>query len=580
MKPEISQKAIDVVCEFAERMALYTYANKDCIQQMQRYTSNNSEVLQVVKDILLERYDLFHILGLRPNQRKDAVQLMAVYITAARKQDWPFFEQIVDTVNKASRKGSLPGIDMATLLAMYEHIIQTQDALAGYRAACTNQLDVVTRAFYPVTAICKTHILDTENAKLILDSALYFSMGRKMILGNHQADSALCQYLRMTVADKILSGTLSDLFIADRPTAQKFDVTCNDIGSYRYRDSQLSVLVSLCLGSSGLLQDHALQSITFNKEKRTRLTVLAMEVCLFLSDFDSLNSIAQKYLDGQQNSCSHHDREKMDNVVKEFSITLRNIVYLSSCLEMYRKSVLANLDIEFFNPALRQATQWAQQLERTVDRQKAELATQKTTLKELRSQNRALSTESADVRNKNAGLQSKIEQLQAYISQLETSLNQLQQQNAELKQDIADLLPSPADSSVDSNQGAPDTPAIDYRSSIASVFEKHKIVFIGGYETSVMAKFAQRNPAAIVVPLARISSSEALIENADAILFKTDHLSHSDYFKVKQIAYKKRIPFDYLSSGTNVQNLEKNTSEILFAMGFLNEASTKTQMEL
>lgn len=569
MNPGIKQKAIVAVCEFSERMALYTYANKDCLLQMQRYTSNCSEVLQVVKDILLEKYELCHILGLRPYQRKDAVQLMAVYICAARKQDWSFFEQIIDIVNKTAHKEKLHNIDTATLLALYEQIIQTQDTSIGYRAACANRLNVVTRAFYPVIAICKAHILESENAELILDSAFYFSVGRKIALGQHKADSALCQYLRITVADKILPGTLAELFAADLPNNSKLNVTAEDIGSYHYRNLELSYLVSLCLGGSGLLQDHALQAITFNKRKRIKLTALTMEVCLFLSDFDTLEPLAQKYLDGQQNTCSRRDREKMDNVVKEFTVTLRNIVYLSSCLEMYRKSVLATLDIEFFNPALRQATQWAQQLERTVDRQKAELATQKTTQKELRSQNRTLSTESADVRNKNASLQSKIEQQQAYISQLEASLNQLQQQNAELKQDIADLLPPSDDSSVGPNQGAPDSPAIDYRASIASVFEKHKIVFIGGYETSVMAKFAQRNPAAIVIPLSKIVASEALIENADAILFKTDHLSHSAYFKVKQIAYKKRIPFDYLSSGTNVQNLEKSTAETLSAMGFL-----------
>lgn len=564
---QLNQKVVLTVCRFAERMALHTYTNSECLKQMQRYTAEHNDVISIIKEILQEKHELSFVLGLRAHQRKEAVQLMAVYICAARNQDWAFFNQIIDLVNKSTPKGS---IDISAILTLCENIIRSKNSFLAYKAALDNRLNVFSRAFYPAVIIYKTHILDTEHADLILDSALYFYVGRRMTLGlDGNEDSALNRYLRITVTDKMLSGTLADVFPFRRIAQDASSVTFDDIGSYRYRSMVLNSLVTLCSSRSGLLQEHILQSITFNKEKRKNLTALTAIICLFDFNRNDFEALAQKYLDGQKDACSVNECQMMERFVDEFTISLRNVTYLSSCLELYRKSVLALLDNEFFNPDLRQATQWAQQLERTVERQKAEIANEKATMKMLRSQNRELAAEITETRNKYAGLQSKIEQQQARIAQLESQLEELQRENADLQQDVADLLPQSSNPEASSTPDDSATPAIDYRAVLAPVFKAHKIVFIGGYETSVMAKFAQRNLAAIVIPLDRVVSSESLIENADAILFKTDHLSHSDYFKVKSIAYKKHIPFDYLNSGTNVQRLEESAAETLSAMGFL-----------
>ena len=565
---QLNQKAVFTVCQFAERMALYTHSNSECLEQMRRYTAEHSDVMSAVKEILQEKHELHFILGLRPHQRKNAVQLMAVYICAARSQDWGFFSRIIELVNKTTSKEN---VDVPLILSLCRDVFHSKNPSLAYKAAIENRLNVFSRAFYPVVAICKAHILDAEHADLILDSALYFYFGRRMTLGldGDGEDCALYRYLRITVADKVLAGTLSDVFPFSRDSIDSSTISPEDFGGYHYRSLELSYLVIMCSGRSGLLQRHVLQSITFNKEKRIKLTVLAAKICLFGLEFDDLEALAQKYLDGKQDSCSVDERQKMERVVNEFDILLRNVAFLSSCLELYRKSVLTLLDNEFFNPDLRQATQWAQQLERAVERYKTEIANGKSAIKALRSQNQALTAEAADVRNKNAGLQLKVEQQQERISQLESRLEELERQNADLKQDVADLLPQPADAAAPLASDSAASSEIDYRELLSPVFETHKIVFIGGYETSVMAKFAQRNPSATVVPLSKIVTSESLIENADAILFKTDHLSHSDYFKVKRIAYRKHIPFDYLSSGTNVQLLEKDTAETLSAMGFL-----------
>lgn len=564
MTSQLSQKAVQAVSHFAERMALYTFMNHDCLQQMRRYTAEHSAVMSVLKEILQEKYELFFILGLRAHQRKDAVQLMAVYICAAQNQDWEFFDRIIDLAGKSLPKGA---IDISLLLTLYDKIIQSKNPALAYSAAAGNYLNVYSRAFYPVVAICKAHILNTEHAELILDSALNFHAQRLAFSGFGNSDSALCRYLRIAVTDKVLSGTLADVFPLDRTSLDTSSMTLDDIGNYRHRSLELSYLVALCSGEAGLLQSHAWQSITFNKEKRVKLTALTAEVCMFNSDSNALNEIAQNYLDGKQSACSASQSQLLERVTNEFSVVLRNFAYLDSCLKMYRKSILLALDIEFFNPELSQATRWVQQLEKTVERQKAEITKGKTVVKELRGQNRALTTETAEARNKHAGLQTKIEQQQKRISQLEAELEELKRQNAELRQDVEGLLPHPADAdSMPAVDGA-DVATTDYRAMLSSVFDAHKIVFIGGYETTVMQKFAQRNPSAVVIPLARIASSEAQIENADAILFKTDHLSHSDYFKVKSIAYRKHIPFDYLGDGTNVQRLEANAVKILKAMG-------------
>lgn len=562
----LNQKAVLAVSEFAERMALYTYSNNDCLLQMRRYTAEHSAVMSIVREILQEKHELFFILGLRPRQRKDAVQMMAVFICAARELDWKFFGHILDLAVKSLPKGT---VDIPLLLSLFKEIAHSRDAALAYRAAVGNRLNVYTRAFYPVVAICRANILESDDADLILDSALCFQSRRRASLGLEATDLAFYRYLRTAVTDKMLAGSLSDVFPFDRASLEISGLTFDDIGGYRHRVLQLSYLATVCASRTGLLQGHAMQSITFSKARRTELTALAAQIAFVGCLSDDLDSLAQKYLDGKQDSCSRRERQTMDRIINEFTVVLRTVVFLLSCLELYRKSILAALDNEFFNPELRQATRWAQQLERAVDRQKAETAKNKSALKESRAQNRALAAETADVRNKNAGLQAKIEQQQELIEQLKAELVELQRQNAELRQDVADLLPSPAAADETPAADAADAAPVDYRPLLASVFESHKIVLIGGYETSVMAKFSQRNPAAIVVPLARIATSEAQIDNADAILFKTDHLSHSDYFKVKSIAYKKRIPFDYLAGGTNVQRLEKDVAETLSAMGFI-----------
>lgn len=573
MKQEIMKKATEAVSAFAERMALYTYMDNDCLTKMKRYVAEHSDVLDVVKEIVLGEHELYHILGLRPRQRKDAVELMAVYISAARKHDWAFFNKIIDIVNKAAKKGKRVGIEMDLLANLYEKTIHTGDVHLGYQAACNKDLNVVSRAFYPTVAICKKNILETEHAELILESALYFSESRRKIFDNNDWDGPFFRYLQANVTDKLLSGNLADIFSNDDMNVRRpefLDLTVDSIGGYPYRDLTTSSLVNLCFGHSGILQSHILQSISFNRDKRLKMTRLTLEICMFLTNIDYFNEIAEKYSAGLQSHYPSKTRKIFESAVSEFTVVLRIATYLVSCLELYRKSILAVLEAEFFNPNLRQMSRQTQQLKQTTEEQKEKIAGLNLTIKGIRSENGTLSAQLAEVRNKNTGLQGKIDQQQAHIEELKNTIKELQAHNEQLEQDIADLLPASVEE-ASAGSVASNLAQTDCRQVLAPILAKYKVVFIGGYESTTMTKLAQRNPDAIIVPLNRVASADELIENADAILFKTDHLSHSSYLKVKGIAYKKRIPFDYLENGANVQRLEKNILEILTTMGFAAE---------
>lgn len=185
-------------------------------------------------------------------------------------------------------------------------------------------------------------------------------------------------------------------------------------------------------------------------------------------------------------------------------------------------------------------------------------------LKSLATENGEATKQAAEARNKWAGIQSKIESQQAELEKLRRLLGEEKTKNTELEQRVAEL-------SVE-NELADEAPVdavtkVNYQEKLAKIFKVHKVVFVGG-NFNIMAKFGKRNPAAIIIPRNRIATADQQIENADVVLMKTDSMSHKEYYKFKQIAVRKGIPFGYIENRANVNLMEQDVFETLELMGF------------
>lgn len=94
------------------------------------------------------------------------------------------------------------------------------------------------------------------------------------------------------------------------------------------------------------------------------------------------------------------------------------------------------------------------------------------------------------------------------------------------------------------------------------ILQKGRTVFVGGNE-NLMKKFCARHPGAIAIHNRQIASCDALIRNADAVLFKVDSISHGLYEKCKGIAQAAQTPFAYISDIASVKLMEKEVCELL-----------------
>lgn len=162
-------------------------------------------------------------------------------------------------------------------------------------------------------------------------------------------------------------------------------------------------------------------------------------------------------------------------------------------------------------------------------------------------------------RNRYASIQSKVETQQSEIECLKKQLEDLKAQNEELSRAIPEREEA---EKID----LPEEPKIDYVGCLTKVFESKKVVFIGGHQ-NIMTKFAQKFPKAVVVTKDKSITAENQIDNADAILFKTDNMGHKEYNPIKDIAVRRNIPYGYIGDVTALELVEKSVFEELERLG-------------
>lgn len=108
----------------------------------------------------------------------------------------------------------------------------------------------------------------------------------------------------------------------------------------------------------------------------------------------------------------------------------------------------------------------------------------------------------------------------------------------------------------------PEIPIEAVRGRIQKITDEHKVILFGG-DVNLTKRLTANYPNLTQLMTERISNTDSLIRNADLILYKTDALAHITYYKAKNICIKAGIPFDYLTTLTNLETVERDLLKVL-----------------
>ena len=567
---------------YFERMALFSYSGREAGTLQRRYVSQHQgETDAAIRDILRGKYPMNYILGLMPTQRKDAVVAMATYIVAVNHRDWKYLNSIIDAVIRDEKKNKSEIVELDGISWVLSQVFARNDFQFAAYAFGNGFINPPTRAFFLAAIICKNMVLGRPEQELALTAAycaLYTS--QMAIMGSEFAtnNKVFLKYL-ITVASKDIfrGNNLGHIFREDTKTYNDF--------SSRKRFSQylhtfkermrvsFNVITNLML-NSGILQESSMDSISFSKAKKEELCSRAMFACnLDSTEFD-YNSIAAMFLDGKKPDCSEEDLEQFNRAVDEFKIALHYIVYLSAVLEMHKKNILSYLDIQIFNQTEKALSAKLCSTQQMLEQEREKTKEAKRNLQTAKKECADVNSQIREMKNKNAGLQAKVEKQEREIQNLMRELEAYrngstapgtpettgtQKQNEEKQED-------------DTMSAAVAAPSLGISvSSVAEklkqIFSEHKIVFIGG-NVNLMKKFAAAHPNAIVISKARVANADELLENADAVLMKTDSIGHKETGKAKGVLNRCNVPYAYLKDVTNMGRLEDNVYDTLKGLGF------------
>lgn len=562
--------SIDVFNLYFERMALYTYQSPLCRKLVKKFIADHEDdVLENLKDILDGKYELNYLLGLMATQRKTAVKMMATYITAIDYGDMDLFANVMRAYNKDAVKLKLLPIRKDHLHELYSDIIESDNPNKALEEFTNGWLNTPTKAFYPIEAlIWSAEKEDGIKEKLFFSAYLAVKGPADIIRGRLPHHPDFFDYLmRRAQKEFFVGNTMSSLFMRDVNylKTHKLSWAKNNYGTPEYKEYVCIASIVRGISGGGILQEQLLEQITFTKEKKRDIVGSAYAACCFDDDekFD-LDGVAKAISNGKDDSISDKQKQTFRKAINTFDETMFYMVYLNAVAELYRRSALAELSGEFFSPQGQDAAKrlkTAQNRIALIENKNEELEQR---LKSLTTENGEVTKQAAEARNKWAGIQSKIESQQTEIEKLRRLLNEERAKNTELEQQVVEL--SVENESAD--EALVDVVSeINYREELDKIFKVHKVVFVGG-NFNIMSKFSKRNPAAIIIPRNRIATADQQIENADVVLMKTDSMSHKEYYKFKQIAVRKGIPFGYIENRANVRLMEQDVFETLELMGF------------
>lgn len=551
----------DVVALYAERLALHTNKSKSCVALLSKYASEReSETREYIKQICAGKYPLQYILSLLEPQMIQAVRNMAAILCAGYNLDVSFFGQLEKTYSTNYKKENLLPLEADALESTYEKAFKSGDATMGLQSFFDDSLNVVSRAFYFVYALCRVDEYTEEKYRAIGQSAVAAIELPRLQEKEPQTLShpERFKYLYDNIAKPYFCaksmGAIYRRDVQSYSASLKVNACVAGIAelfasaSRPTDDGTLGILVA-ALQHSGIMQEDRFNTMVLSKEEISRLS----HVAYCNSGLDLVSTAVEDVWINDKGDAK--TRWEAERVLQLYKSSLTNLVYDTYFCESIKRLTLANIEKTFFSPEGARLRSELTAARKQAERAEAFSAKCSEQLKASESKMSNAEKAASDARNKVAGLQSKVDKQQAEIDALKAKLVQSEAALKKAQEAIAlQTRPGPEEASEALPQEE-NTP--DYAAVLTDIFAQKTIVFIGG-NPSVMQKLSLKYPDAVVIPQNRIPTAEQQIVSADAILFKTDSMAHKDYTPVKALAEKRRIPYGYIGDITNLALLEQD----------------------
>ena len=554
-----------IIEQTAEAMAVAAINVPECVTLINQYRKDNYDATtKYTKDICSGKYELERILGLGNAQMQTAAIAMAVFLCCGNKADKDFLITMVRTYAQNPT-------------VIEDHLLQTEfyDLILQQINYCaemgkTVELDIQSGSIHNETkAFAFAYLLSVTTNKEI-EAALIRSFAVSNIHTHilpSVKDKPNFKYLMFTtVKERFKSKNLHSSVMDDLHRLKSKYISLDDDEVYNRWAFTVRTFTA-ALTSNSMLKGEALHDFVLTKGDINDIATIAY----FAVNLDAVPlPLDDIWACCDKNDTSKYDSKDVELAKKErqeFEYALANASYYYYLCKQYRRQILNNLYDCFFNPQGLKLDAELKKCNKRIDRDKVTIQAQEEKIKQLSVCANEAEKTATEARNRLAGIQSKVETQQQQIEALKLKLISLQEENKLLQEQLP-LPENEEESSVPTEQ------KINYAEEITKILAAKKIVFIGGHP-NIMGKFSQKYPDATVISHNKAILANQPLENADAVLFKTDSMGHKEYNPIKDLADRRNIPVGYIGDFTSLSLVEQSVYETLSSIsvkaGWLND---------
>lgn len=184
---------------------------------------------------------------------------------------------------------------------------------------------------------------------------------------------------------------------------------------------------------------------------------------------------------------------------------------------------------------------------------------QETTIKRLEDENHRLTANRATAQKRECALKEKLSAAEAIIKELTAEVERLKSgMPIEPQKVMAEAVSTTED--VKQETTPQERTPEENEAIINDYINNNKLIIAGGNE-NLINKLVSKYPSVRTINNKDIATCDAALINADAVLTKTDCLSHPFYNKVKDICKKQHVPFRHMCDVANLTRLETVVAE-------------------
>lgn len=240
---------------------------------------------------------------------------------------------------------------------------------------------------------------------------------------------------------------------------------------------------------------------------------------------------------------------QMSDARADYNRAFLSAIMIRKAAAFYSREVIANLKQQMFG---------TEQQQKAFDKQLRSLQETREFAEKLREENAQLTAKASEIDSWKESFRKREYALKEQVASLTKQLEDAQAQISELRipmdthKDVVSLDDALREAGFEDIGQEPKL----YHDELTEYEQRYRIIIAGGNE-NLMKKFRTIHPDIVIINDARIANCEAVVRNADILLFKTDCISHSLYDKCKDIANTCKVPYGYIPETTSINLIEQ-----------------------